>query len=401
MTDFPTIASAPSPTLRGGALAPTAGSGGIPGNALRPGAIDQSQFQEMLQAQYRVQQQGKQLPLKSQPERGLSLADYRKLAGTDNGTPYQPPAASPPAAAPPSNALMPADGIPTLSAEQFAALTGMPLPDEPSPPAVPPAVPVNAGGIPLTTAPAEVDPEKSAIPAVPETSPAAQVAETPAEVPVETPAEGAAAEAADGVPATSDGEVAEPKDDGRTVWLDTIPDREEQRQIAASGKTWRMKETPGARELFLGPDGEFGWDDFVDIINPLQHIPVVAQIYRAVTGDEAYGLSNFIGAIPFGPLSIASAVGDTVIRAQTGRDAGTDLAARVLGVDNRTPEEANLHLVTQPEAAHAADDTASLSTGGDQTQVETAQVQTAQVQTAQVPEVPTAWTREAMGIERG
>ena len=385
MTDFPTIATAPSPTLRGGSLPPAAGGGAIQGSALCPGAIDQNQFQEMLQAQYRQQQQGKHLPLKSQPERGLTLADYRKLAGTDTGAPYQPTAAAAPT--PPGNALMPPDGIPTLSAEQFAALTGAPLPDP-----VPVAAPVNAGGIALTTAPAEVDPEKSATSAATET----------AEVPVETPADAQAeaqAEAmppvgmADGVPVTETAAPA-PKDDGRTVWLDSYPDRDQQKQIAASGKTWRMKETPGARELFLGPDGEFGWDDFVDIINPLQHIPIVAQIYRAVTGDQAYGLSNFIGAIPFGPLSVASAVGDTVIRAQTGRDAGTDLAARVLGIDNRTPEEANLHLVTEPNtgpnAGAPAADTASLPTDGE----------AAHVQVAEVPPVETAWTREAQGIER-
>ena len=117
--------------------------------------------------------------------------------------------------------------------------------------------------------------------------------------------------------------------------------------------------------------------------DPLQHIPVVAQIYRAVTGDQAYGLSTFIGAAPFGPLSLASAVVDTVIRSQTGHDAGTDMAARVLGIDNRTPEEADLHLVTQPTdqaaAAPVAEDT--------------------NIQVAAVP-LDEPWTRDTAGIGR-
>ena len=36
---------------------------------------------------------------------------------------------------------------------------------------------------------------------------------------------------------------------------------------------------------FFGADGlTFG--DVLDVINPLQHIPVVSTIYRAITGDE-------------------------------------------------------------------------------------------------------------------
>jgi hypothetical protein len=349
------------------------GSGGaIPGEALRPGAIDQSQFQQMLQAQYRAQQQGKGV----QPVKGLTLADYRKLAGIPTAQQTPVPQSVPQAAPQPRVTAAPAgDGIPTLSLEQFAALTGMPLPN-----AAPETVPNSAqSGVPLTTGPVETVTESDpAVAAMSETAAVPETADAPADtadgVPV-LPADGADIPAATAKPAT--------EENSRVVMLDTYPDREEQRQIAAQGKTWRMKETPGARELFLGPDGEFGWDDFVDIINPLQHIPVVAQIYRAVTGDQAYGLSNFIGALPFGVVSVASAVADTVIRAQTGRDAGTDMAARVLGIDNRTPEEADLHLVTQPTdqaaAAPVAEDT--------------------NIQVAAVP-LDEPWTRDTAGIGR-
>jgi hypothetical protein len=187
----------------------------------------------------------------------------------------------------------------------------------------------------------------------------------------------AAIELADGVPlqtpaaemdAEPDAATADAaKTDSRVVLLDTYPDRDEQRAFAAQGKSWRMKETPGARELFLGP--------------------VVAQIYRAVTGDQAYGLSTFIGAAPFGPLSLASAVVDTVIRSQTGRDAGTDMAAMILGIDNRTPEEADLRLspgyADQPDMAAA--DSAAI------------QVADASLQPARTEQ---AWTHDTAGIGR-
>lgn len=378
LAEYPTIAAtaAPYPTYAGMSQIPAQTSGGsggaIPGEALRPGAIDQSQFQQMLQAQYRAQQQGKGV----QPVKGLTLADYRKLAGIPTAQQTLVPQSVPQAAPQPRVTAAPAgDGIPTLSLEQFAALTGMPLPN-----AAPETVPSSAqSGVPLTTGPVETVTESDpAVAAMSETAAVPETADAPADtadgVPV-LPTDGADIPAATAKPAT--------EENSRVVMLDTYPDREEQRQIAAQGKTWRMKETPGARELFLGPDGEFGWDDFVDIINPLQHIPVVAQIYRAVTGDQAYGLSNFIGALPFGVVSVASAVADTVIRAQTGRDAGTDMAARVLGIDNRTPEEADLHLVTQPTdqaaAAPVAEDT--------------------NIQVAAVP-LDEPWTRDTAGIGR-
>ncbi|WP_374655212.1 hypothetical protein [Dongia sp.] len=362
MTDYPSIAAAPpTAAIAQNGTAPGDIPGGIPGGALRPGAIDQSQFQQMLQAQYRLQQQGKAGQATGEPGKGLTLADYRKQAGIETNRQAT--------AAPASTASIPNDGIPTLSLEQFAALTGMSLPPEPA------IVPESAAtGVPLASGP--IDPEAQV-----EMLPDGEIALEPvAETADAATTPEASPESTDGIPVLPDEAVPEETEatDERVVMLDHFPDRDEQKSLAAAGKRWRMKETEGARELFLGPDGKFGWDDFIDIINPLQHIPVVAQVYRAVTGDQAYGLSNFVGALPFGPLSVASAVADTVIRAQTGRDAGTDMAASILGIDNRTPEEANLHLVTRPadQAAMSADAAAEA------------------VQVAQLPPA-TSWNRDS------
>lgn len=350
---------------------------------LRPGAIDQSQFQQLLLAQYQAQNQGKT----ADPPKGMTLSDYRKLAGIQVAASVAAPSttgASPPAVASarPVQAAPAGDGIPTLSLEQFAALTGLTMPE--SPPLVLPADD-STGQITVALATSPVETADMG----PLDAPVDEQA--PAEVPVPT---NVPAESADGVPVTAPVDAAEtpPAEDAapansRVVLLDHVPDREEQRIIMAHGKSWSMKETPGARELFLGPDGKFGWDDFVDIINPLQHIPVVSQIYRAVTGDQAYGLSAFIGAAPFGALSIASAVVDTVIRAQTGRDAGTDMAARIFGIDNRTPEEADLHLgrSDQPQLAE---------TGS------TDNVQVADASSVQQATSNSGWTRDSAGIAR-
>ena len=328
----------------------------------------------------------------------MTLADYRKLAGIETGRAVQVQAQAQLSASPPA---APSDGIPTLTPEQFAVLTGQPLPSAGATEAVQPqptdlSAPASdsalgdasAGGIPLTSD--TFGPSEAGIAGVPSESADGVPAVDPALVddasgtlPENTAAtDTATAESGD----PADTGAAE-ETDGRIVWLTSYPDREEQKQIAAQGKTWRLKETPGARELFLGPDGKFGWDDFIDIINPLQHIPVVAQVYRAVTGDEAYALSNFIGAAPFGPLSVANAVVDTVIRGQTGRDAGTDLAAQVLGIDRREPEEANLKL-----AMDANDQAASAAPAA-----ETGPVQVAELTPAMIN---SAWTRDMAGVTR-
>lgn len=306
------------------------GFGQVKGGLLRPGSIDQSQFQRLLATQNQNAQ--------AQPTPGMTLNDYRKLAGLPPG----PEAAlAPEPQAPMSQGAM-IDNIPTLTAEQFAALTGMSVTTE---------APANPASFQPVTAPTPVMDHPSAAGAPMEMATPDRQADLAAKADAVTQQMAATPDAAPTHPAPDS--AAEPavdpdEDDPRVVWLDRVPDRDERRELMATGKRWRLRETPGANELFLGPDGKFGWDDFIDIINPLQHIPVVAQIYRAVTGDQAYAASQFAGAIPFGPLSAANAVLDTIIRAQTGRDAGTDIAAAILGVDNRTPEEANLHLVAAP-----------------------------------------------------
>lgn len=316
---------------------PGAGAlGQVNGGLLRPGAIDQARFQQLLAAQGQAEA--------AAPPPGMTLNDYRKLAGS----PLGPPAAPPPE--PMSQGAM-IDGIPNLTAEQFAVLTGLtPMPEAAAEVAAPTDLAAPAPQsvtAPKVGAPLEmVSPELQAQLAA--ASPVADAGAPAVEAGVSAAAVAPDAASPDAAP-----EEATDESDPRIVWLDRVPDRDERREITASGKRWRLRETPGANELFLGPDGKFGWDDFIDIINPLQHIPVVAQIYRAVTGDQAYAASQFAGAIAFGPISVASAIIDTMVRSQTGRDAGTDIAAAVLGIDNRTPEEANLHLVAPPAGDYA------------------------------------------------
>lgn len=84
----------------------------------------------------------------------------------------------------------------------------------------------------------------------------------------------------------------------------------------------------------FGSDG-FTFLDFLDIINPLHHIPIVGTLYRHFTGDEIDpGSRVFGGTLFFGPLGTVASIGDVLIRDATGKDLGQHVMAMF---DERAP----------------------------------------------------------------
>ena len=57
------------------------------------------------------------------------------------------------------------------------------------------------------------------------------------------------------------------------------------------------REKPSAATV---PASEGGLSDFIDILNPLQHIPVLGNIYRAATGDTISATGHVLGGMLFG-----------------------------------------------------------------------------------------------------
>ena len=49
-----------------------------------------------------------------------------------------------------------------------------------------------------------------------------------------------------------------------------------------------------------GKDQSFGFSDIVDMINPLQHIPVVSNLYQSATGDTMGSVAQIVGGAIFG-----------------------------------------------------------------------------------------------------
>lgn len=77
---------------------------------------------------------------------------------------------------------------------------------------------------------------------------------------------------------------------------------------------------PAAQEQAKGADFLF---HLIDIVNPLQHIPVVSAIYRQITGDEIAPAARLIGGGLFaGPIGLVAAMANIVADGVTGRDFG-------------------------------------------------------------------------------
>lgn len=69
--------------------------------------------------------------------------------------------------------------------------------------------------------------------------------------------------------------------------------------------------------------GGFSFGDFIDMINPLHHIPVVGQVYRAVTGDQISDSARIAGGGLFaGPLGIGIAAATISMRGDASGERG-------------------------------------------------------------------------------
>ena len=88
--------------------------------------------------------------------------------------------------------------------------------------------------------------------------------------------------------------------------------------------------------------GDFTFDDFLDIINPLQHLPGISMVYRAVTGDEISPHARIIGGGFYGGgTGFVAAIANAISEEASGRDLGDNLMAAVFGEDETAPTVAS------------------------------------------------------------
>mgnify|MGYP003629623292 CR=1 FL=1 len=93
--------------------------------------------------------------------------------------------------------------------------------------------------------------------------------------------------------------------------------------LDASGKT-----ADGGKEFkAFGDDGLTFWD-LVDVVNPLQHIPVVSTLYRDLTDDTLDPAPRVMGGTLFmGPIGLVASVANVMVEHNTGKDMGGHVLA--------------------------------------------------------------------------
>ncbi len=73
-------------------------------------------------------------------------------------------------------------------------------------------------------------------------------------------------------------------------------------------------------------------DTLLDIVNPLQHIPVVSNLYREFTGDTISPMARMVGGAVFGgPVGFASATANVLLEQASGGDFMAHAVAMVTG----------------------------------------------------------------------
>ena len=82
---------------------------------------------------------------------------------------------------------------------------------------------------------------------------------------------------------------------------------------------------------FFGKDG-FTFLDFLDVINPLQHIPIISSVYRSITNDSIEPGAKIAGGTLFGgPLGAALSSLDVAVKHRTGREIAEHTTAFFIG----------------------------------------------------------------------
>ena len=97
------------------------------------------------------------------------------------------------------------------------------------------------------------------------------------------------------------------------------------------------------------------FEDLLDIVNPLQHLPVVGTLYRAITGDKMDTVPKIAGDTLYGGLwGAIGSLADTAFEALTGKDFGATILALVTdGPGESRPVQVAAAQPAKPQAVYA------------------------------------------------
>ncbi len=115
----------------------------------------------------------------------------------------------------------------------------------------------------------------------------------------------------------------------------------------------------GGGKVPLWDNGGFGFSDILDIINPLQHLPIISTIYRAETGDKIGAIPRILGSMLYGggligaAVGAATAVANLVVQQETGKDIGGLIYTAIFGEGGKNAKSTTIATNPAPPAATA------------------------------------------------
>ncbi len=111
------------------------------------------------------------------------------------------------------------------------------------------------------------------------------------------------------------------------------------------------------------PDHSVSFSDVLSTLNPLQYIPIIGSVYRAITGDAAPQAAQVLGgALIGGPLGLIASAASAIVEQSSGKDVGQHVIAMLLPQGDAPPATpqtqryaANTPAANTPVAAAPAD----------------------------------------------
>src|SRR6202012_3754530 len=98
-------------------------------------------------------------------------------------------------------------------------------------------------------------------------------------------------------------------------------------------------------------DWDFSFHNLLDIVNPLEHLPIIGTLYRAITGTHIGIPERIAGDALYGGLwGAVSGVADAAFEAVTGKDFGSTVLAFFTGHHRDTAVAANTAGAPRPAA---------------------------------------------------
>lgn len=146
----------------------------------------------------------------------------------------------------------------------------------------------------------------------------------------------------------------------------SIPPLDGDARTAGTMPVWRVDGSKASETALYKPDSlapaagnppdsedRFGFFDLLDIVNPLQHLPIVSFIYREITDDRIKPVSQIAGGGLYGGLiGAAASTVNVIVEQETGKDIPGNLVSLVTGDDlSRERSDSSLHTTS----AHLAD----------------------------------------------